>query len=199
MSHTRGPALGLASGRQFHPLDPRSEDFTWDDIAQGVCRIPRYTGQLPLIGRHETYVVAQHLCLAVELAAAANEPIKVQKAVFGHDLTEGIWGFLDVCNPVKRGIQAVADVLLPIERGIDVVMVARLGLEEGAFESATVRHYDQVLYAWETQSLRGEPYVSELNVAREIWHHVPDTRIKPWSIGEAWDRFEAMLVRLGLT
>lgn len=62
MSKERGPAIQLASGEAYYPLDPRPEEIRPEDIATHLSRICRFNGALresvPGI-----YSVAQHSIL----------------------------------------------------------------------------------------------------------------------------------------
>ena len=121
----------LASGKEWHPFRPRPEDFEWSDIAIGASRIPRFGGQLSPkfdLDTSSNYVLAQHLCLAHDLArdGGVTDPEHARQAGVGarlahdlardggvtdpevllaillHDAEEPLGGLGDPVGPVKH-------------------------------------------------------------------------------------------------
>jgi hypothetical protein len=98
--------LLLASGNEWKPFAPSPDDFEWSDITIGASRIPRFGGQLsPKYGvdASSNYVLAQHLCLAHDLAFAGGETRpEILLAVLLHDAEEPLGGLGDPVGPVKH-------------------------------------------------------------------------------------------------
>lgn len=158
----------------FFPLDPRPEDFMWEDVGAGLVAQARYGGHLPACGPSVLYTVAQHAILALALVAPA-----FRKPVFHHDDAEGIWGFGDVCGPVKR-LPFVAAVLKPIEREVEEAIAKKAGLPIGFPDWPEVKAADRLMLAWEDRDLRGIPHPDA---------PIPSTPIIPWKPRHALDRW----------
>lgn len=96
----------LASGKEWHPFRPSPDDFEWSDIAIGAARIPRFGGQLSpkfAVDTSSNYVLAQHLCLAHDLARAGGvTDAEVLLAILLHDGEEPLGGLADPVGPVKH-------------------------------------------------------------------------------------------------
>jgi hypothetical protein len=196
----RGPHLGMSSGVRFHPLDPKAEEINWRDIADGVCRMPRFSGQMPKLGTGETYVVGQHLCEGAALMYNRDEPEDAIKAWAIHDVTEGIWGLGDVCAPVKR-VPELAAVIMPWEKAIDDVIAAKVGLTITPEIVATVRKYDAIMLLWENRDLRGQQWLDECIEScglQGLMRLVPKRILHAKAIGLARKEFDEMVKDLGL-
>lgn len=167
----RGPHLLLASGRKFYPLDPHPTEFTWEDIASGLVAAGRYQGQLPTAPRGAVYTVAQHVVLA---SRRVRIPL-LRRAMFHHDDVEALWGFGDVCGPVKR-LPEVAGLLKPMEARVEAVVAARSGLPESFADWREVKFWDRYMAAWEDRDLRGIDRGAELDGVP-----LPSERLRCWS------------------
>lgn len=91
MSDTRGGSwMQTFTGRQFYPMDPRSEDISPVDIAHSLSLICRYGG-------HTTrfYSVAEH-CVLMSYAVPAEHALWALL----HDATEAYVG--DMVRPLKQ-------------------------------------------------------------------------------------------------
>src|SRR5262249_60233619 len=111
------PAVGaprawqrMLSGRRLDLLDPSPLDIEIEDIAHGLARVARWSGQTS--GAH-IYSVAQH-CLFVEALARARSPRfdnKCRLAILLHDAPEYVIG--DMISPFKA---VIGDAYKTIER-----------------------------------------------------------------------------------
>lgn len=149
----------LASGKEWHPFRPRPEDFEWSDIAIGASRIPRFGGQLSHLGDLDTssnYVLAQHLCLAHDLArdGGVTDP-EVLLAILLHDAEEPLGGLGDPVGPVKHSpffrvwfkayFKPILDAIA-MKAGIDPALL---------HGDPRVKEWDRAAYAVENWHLRG--------------------------------------------
>lgn len=191
----RGPKFRIASGRYWHPLDPLPQEFEWSDVAAGLSRICRFTGQLPPehVQDHETYTVAQHCVLAWRLAHQMKEPVDVQKAVALHDAAEALWGLGDVVAPVKRMPWAKL-FLGSIERRVEDAIADKAGLPRGAFAGERVKLYDVQAYVIESVCLRG----IKPDDAPPRDPAFADVKVQPRTPGVARRQFDEMLAELGI-
>lgn len=105
------PTLTLHSGATFDFRDPRSSDFTIEDIAHGLSHICRYAGQCRAF-----YSVAEHSVYVSGLAAGS------ERHGLLHDAAEAFIG--DVPSPIKQGLSEYR----AIEREIQHVIFARFGI-----------------------------------------------------------------------
>jgi hypothetical protein len=189
----RGPHILLASGRFWYPDDPRPDEFDWADVACGLSRISRFTGQYASsrVPANLTYTVAQHSVLAWRLALDDGETPEICKAVALHDAAEALWGFGDIVAPVKRLPWARA-FLMPFERKVEAAIAARAGLAPGFAEWPVVKRYDARAFAIEDYCLRGVPPPAEF--AAEVMRRPTEPR----SIGVVRAMLDEMFVMIGL-
>lgn len=83
------------SGRQFFPLDPRPEDFTIEDLANGLASTVRYAGQ----GRIDRwYSVAEHCVHIANWLVGQGYPPQVGLVGLLHDAAEGLMHDLTRAN-----------------------------------------------------------------------------------------------------
>jgi hypothetical protein len=108
-----------AGGTLVDIFDPAPDQVWWEDIAYGLARQARYTGQT----HGEPYSVAQHTDLAVE----ACDVWEAKPYVLLHDAHEFVTG--DIIAPMKRALRSRGVALLDlIEEGLDSVIHAKAGL-----------------------------------------------------------------------
>jgi hypothetical protein len=108
-------AILTASGTSLRLLTPEPESIAIEDVALGLAREPRFSGQTdPLF---DPYSVAQH---AVLVAYACPPEHRLWGLL--HDATEGI-GFKDVPRPFKR-TRAMRGYRLVEERAMRAVALA---------------------------------------------------------------------------
>jgi hypothetical protein len=190
----------MSSGVRVYPLDPKAEEIKWSDIADGVCRMPRFSGQMPMLGTGETYVVGQHLVEGASLMFNRDEPEDAIKAWAIHDVTEGIWGLGDVCAPVKR-VPELASVIVPWEKAIDDVIAAKVGLTITPKIAATVRKYDMIMLLWENRDLRGKAWLDECIESlglHNLMRLVPKCKLQAKAIEFVRKEFDELVKDLGL-
>jgi hypothetical protein len=182
----RGPHFALASKRQWHPFDPKADEFEWSDVGSGLSRVCRFNGQLPPGGvctDEDIYSVAQHCVHAGDLLLSEqpHAPVWLRLAVHIHDGEEALSGFNDPVGPVKRAPQ-FEPILRPYLNKIQDAVALKAGLRGGDLRSPQVKVYDKLVYAWENRDIRGnEPpdyYVRRL----------PVKKIRPWrsEVAFAW-------------
>ncbi|USN15549.1 hypothetical protein KIKIMORA_04310 [Brevundimonas phage vB_BpoS-Kikimora] len=171
------PSIQLASGVYFDFLEPDTTPLTIEDVAAGLSRICRFTGQLGAhIDPNAVYTVAQHSVLASENC----EPGYELEALL-HDASESVLG--DVSSPLKQ--------LMPcyraIEHGVEASIARTFNLPTKM--SAPVKAIDLVMLATEKRDLM--PRRPE---DTEVWALLRDVdplpfTIRPWSPSEARNRF----------
>jgi hypothetical protein len=109
----KGDWMQTASGRQFWPLDPRSEEIYIEDIAAALSKLCRYGGHC-----RKFYSVAEHCVL---MARAAPDGLRL--AALLHDASEAYLS--DVIRPIKRHMPQFGVVEAELER----VIARRFGLQ----------------------------------------------------------------------
>jgi hypothetical protein len=120
----RGDWLQTATGRQFWPCDPRSEEIDPRDIAHSLSMQVRYTGHAP-----EPYTIAQH-CVLVSKRAESLAQRSGQNGTANmiarwglvHDATEAY--VVDVPRPLKPFLTNYRE----IEDAVMVAICQRFGL-----------------------------------------------------------------------
>lgn len=100
LSHGSGNYLETQSGRLIYIPEPDPADFDFDDIVEGLTKIPRFCGQTPGV----FYCVAQHsVHVADVLLSTLPESRKTLKICFAglfHDSPEAYLG--DTPAPIKE-------------------------------------------------------------------------------------------------
>ena len=122
----KGNWIQTATGKQFWPLDPRSEDVSLEDIACSLSKFPRFLSHVaPEV---EPYFIAQHTVyvslVAEEIAPSA---LKDLCALWGlhHDDHEAYRG--DELSPIKGAGVVIGGVPLDsIELAIDKAIATAL-------------------------------------------------------------------------
>lgn len=89
------PSIQLASGRYFDFIEPHTTPLEIEDIATGLSRICRYTGQLA-IDEDDIYSVGQHSVLASENCDPDCDPFEALM----HDRAESVLN--DMASPLKQ-------------------------------------------------------------------------------------------------
>lgn len=101
----RGGWIQTYGGRQYWPLDPRSEEVDIKDIAHALSLICRYTGHC-----ERFYSVAEHsvnVSYVVQRYAPSGRPALFLHALL-HDAAEAYCN--DIARPVKRSISGYAEI-----------------------------------------------------------------------------------------
>lgn len=112
-SNRKGDWLQVYSGRQFWPLDARTEDVDIVDIAHSLSLQCRYGGHVKTF-----YSVAEH-CLHV----SANVPDEFALVALLHDASEAY--LVDLPRPVKSQIPQYK----AIEKELEAVIAKAFGLQ----------------------------------------------------------------------
>ncbi len=132
---TTEPFIRMFSGRVIYLRDPAlNAEIHLEDIAYGLARIARYTGQT----RHR-YSVASHSLMVADLV-----PSRLHASGLMHDAIEAILG--DVSSPLK----ALLPDYLEIEARWEAAMADRWGLALGGPE---VHAADVLAYEIECRDL----------------------------------------------
>ncbi|AXQ68603.1 deoxyribonucleoside 5' monophosphate phosphatase [Caulobacter phage CcrPW] len=169
------PTIQLASGRYFDFVNPDSTPLEIDDLAAGLSRICRYTGQLA-IDEDEVYTVAQHSVLASENCGPDCDPYEALL----HDRAESVMN--DMASPLKQ--------LLPDYKEIEDRVETSTGQYYGVEHpmSAGCKAIDIRMLATEKRDLM--PHVEGDTAWAGIENIEPlPFKITPWSPSEARHRF----------
>jgi len=81
------------TGLRLYPFNPACEQISLRDIAQGLSRIPRFTGQIPVL-----YSIAEH-SVRVCAELSDDQPAHVKLWALLHDAPEAYLG--DIPSPIK--------------------------------------------------------------------------------------------------
>jgi hypothetical protein len=126
------------SGRQFWPLDPRSEDLDVLDIAHALSNQCRYAGHC-----RRFYSVAQHSVLVSRIV-----PLKHARWGLLHDATEAY--LVDLPRPIKR-YSALGDEYRRIEDVLMAVICSRFRMLP--MEPKCVKEADDIALMTEKRDL----------------------------------------------
>ena len=175
-------SITLSTGDEINPLDPDPKDIDIENIARGLSKICRFTGQLK--PEREFYSVAQHCVLATEWAAALDisagrkldkNVLKEYLAILLHDASEAYLN--DISSPVK---QQCRDYLL-YENVLQTALFRRF-VGPGAW-STVYKKYDGYVYWLEIQHIM--PHSQPLyKWVKAVPDHVPPIARK--IISETW-------------
>lgn len=174
------PSIQLSSGVYFDFQNPRSTPASIADIAAGLSRICRFTGQVREDVDH--YSVAQHSVLASILI---EDQTQAYHALM-HDSHESVMG--DVSSPLKQ--------LLPDFKDLERVIETAFAIHHGypAHMTPEVKQADLRMLATEKRDLMPP----DLDPTDE-WKWLPepyDLVIKPWPARIARDAFLARWAEL---
>lgn len=175
-----GDWIQTRTGRKFHLLDTRPEDFDIRDIAHALSNVCRFTGHVSTF-----YSVGEHSVRVADLIAEWTCSKEVQYAGLMHDATEAY--IADVSRPFKQ---------LPEfkwYRDIEDRLMASLAPAMGVVYPLPwmVKTADEILLGSEARDLMS-PVV-------DGWHfrysHI-DHEIRPWSPKKAKRKFLHAYYRL---
>lgn len=162
----RGPWIATASGGFWSILDPHPQDVRIRDIAAGLSRSCRYSGQI----REEVdfYSVAEHSILMLEWLEGQG---RIRTAEDGlrillHDGSEGY--LVDMATPVK----AVLPEFRVIENRTQAAIDMAFGVEASTLSRTEIKSIDVRIRMDEREALINEPALSEQK--RVVWDHTPD-------------------------
>ena len=115
----KGDWMTTYTGRQFWPLDPRTEEVFIEDIAHAlslVCRFGGHCGQF--------YSVAQHSCVVASIIEANGGSEAAVLRGLLHDAAEAYIG--DLIRPIKKYVAAFC----AIEEQVECVIMQRFDVPE---------------------------------------------------------------------
>lgn len=135
------PLINTASGLVVNLLEPTMDQIRLPDIAEGLSKLCRYTGQCK-----EFYSVAQH---SVMVSAMVHP--KFAMSALMHDASEAYLG--DVSTPLK---QMMPDYRL-LEARFDHAIAAAFNLPYPLPQE--VRDADRRALTWEVQVLFDKPWI----------------------------------------
>lgn len=141
MTERRGSWLQTYSGRQFFPLDARSEDVTIEDIAHALAATCRYNGH-----SRRFYSVAEH---SVLVSQNVPEPYALHGLL--HDATEAYCG--DVIRPLKPSLVGFAE----IEDNLADVIAERFALKWTVGAITAVKEIDDRILVDERDQIMAPP------------------------------------------
>lgn len=179
--------ITMHSGRHLTQLAPTIETITFEDMALGLAREPRFSGQTD--SRLDPYSVAQHSVLVVDILRRQGRPLEDQRWGAVHDGSEGL-GYKDIPRPFKRtsamrgyrhaekiGMNAIADAF-----GLPREMPASVKIADYAIFEC------EQAFLMRSESLDGLEHLSRVG---------PD--LKPWTWRTAWVNYTNLCADLGLT
>lgn len=139
MNTRNGDWMQTYTGKQFWPIDPRSEDVCIEDIAHALSMMCRYNGHCQWF-----YSVAEH-------SVYVSKHVPKEFALWGllHDAAEAY--VADIVKPAKRFISGYADV----ERRIMIAICEKFGLDTS--EPASVKLIDTSILGDEMAQVMGTP------------------------------------------
>lgn len=172
------PSIQLSSGVYYDFLNPWDTPISIEDIASGLSRVCRYTGQLGThVDEDDVYTVAQHSVLASENCEPGHE-----FAALMHDATEAVMN--DMASPLKQ--------LLPcykaIEERNEAAIFQTFGLPHHL--SPEVKKIDLIMLGTEKRDLMPRGADDDRWVMLQGVEPLNFT-IKPWRPSEARARFLA--------
>jgi len=159
-----GNWINTASGVAFHPLEPKAEDVSIEDIAHSLSHQCRYTGHTL-----NFYSVAEHSVLVAKGVKALGGSLNAQRWGLLHDGSEAYLS--DISSPVKRHPSFAF--YREVEKGLMAAVAERFKLEGP--EPDPVRFVDAQMIAFESV----DPRV--IKVRNPNWPMIEqDPRLKPW-------------------
>jgi len=181
------------SGIEIDILDPKPEQITLTDIAEGLSREIRFSGNT-----RDDYTVAQHsVFVASILEMGYSSPGTVRRGLL-HDASEAYLG--DVISPLKRHLFDYIEIEKRWESAINLRFFPDAGvLESVEFGKASVKRADELALLCEVQTLVNYPAkfrISEEEMktrTRELsqTNHGAGTIYRSLRFG-TWDRHESI-------
>ncbi len=151
-----GEWMATSTGRKFFPLDPRPEDFTISDIANGHALDGRYGGQ----GRVDRfYSVAEHTYRIAEyIAKHTDKGPLVALCGLVHDSPEGL--LRDQPRAIKKAMRALStpSPYDTISDRLEVVILKKYGLTDAmAANKAFIKELDCRIVPLEKAAIMRRP------------------------------------------
>lgn len=164
-----GDYIGTYTGKNFYPLDPRTEDICLEDIAHALSQICRFNGHTT-----RSYDVANHSCNVQRLVQEWGYSSEVQLYALLHDAHEAYTG--DFTRPLKNCIPGS---LTDIEFNIQRAIYRRFGLVEPfAQMEFVIKDADNYVLALEARELMtgsDKWTLVETNSEDKLWYTKPFT------------------------
>jgi hypothetical protein len=143
LNKRKGNWIETYTGRQFWPLDPRSQDVDIIDIAHSLSMQCRFNGHTRVF-----YSVAEHSLIVSAELAACGESRLVQLYGLLHDAAEAY--VCDLPRPVKSQIESYK----PIEEAVQKAVLNALGLPHpGEYAGEKVKRMDCLVLGHEGKTL----------------------------------------------
>ena len=185
----------MLSGRRLDLLDPSPLDVEIEDIAHGLARCARWTGQT--IGAH-IFSVAQHTLLVEAVARRQHGHLdrRLSLAIMLHDAPEYVIG--DMITPFKR---AIGDNYKSVEKRLQSAINLRFGLppELPAELNRVMKAADTGAAFLEAIKLAGFSIEEALKFfgARPILSAAAERDfLNPWPVAESEKRFLARFAQV---
>lgn len=128
--------IRVRSGSYFDLTDPKSDQFTFGDIAGALAKICRFGGQINCF-----YSVAEHLLHCADQAQADGLPLESQRAVMLHDAAEAFVG--DMVKPLKMLLPEYSE----IESRVEAAIAAKFHIDFAREASAVSKIDREMLIA----------------------------------------------------
>jgi uncharacterized protein len=128
------------TGKQFWPLDPKSDEIDLEDIAHGLSQQCRFNGHCK-----EFYSVAQHSVIVSKIV----RPDQALAGLF-HDAPETYIG--DIVSPLKRFLPKE---FMDIEKKIEEVIFEHFNIIN--YDKSHVKEADKIALIPELRDLMGPP------------------------------------------
>ena len=167
---SNGNTIRVRSGKYIDLVDPKEDQFDFSDIAGGLSKICRFSGQSSFF-----YSVAEHSCHCAFQAIQDGYSQDICAAVFGHDFAE--FSLTDCPSPLKA--------LLPeykiLELRMEDVISKKFGLEFRKYHDI-IKSIDHSMLIAEKKKMMSPDGV-EWNGEKTVREITPD--INGWNPDEA--------------
>src|SRR3989344_7499081 len=130
------------TGKQFWPLDPRSEEVNLTDIAHSLAQQPRFNGH-----SIKFYSVAQHSVLVSKIVS----PSQSLAALF-HDASEAYTG--DIISPLKRFLPPE---FKHIEIKIENTIFEKFNIDPDKVDHKEIKNADKIIIVTEMRDVMEKP------------------------------------------
>lgn len=167
----KGDWIQTFTGKMFWPLDPRPAEVDPIDIAAGLAKECRYSGQCLAF-----YSVAEHSILMDHEARRRGHSLRERRAVLLHDASEGL-GLRDIARPIKGDLTNYKT----IEAGVMAVIADRFDfdwplpkfvkeLDEAIGHAETAQNMAPAPAPWRPQANTFNRSIEPMNVRLQFWN-----------------------------
>lgn len=164
--HRKGDFIHTYSGNRFYALDPRPEDINELDIAHGLAKTCRFSGQCD-----KYYSVAQHSVVMADWLLSHTNDYELVLWALLHDAAEAY--VTDVPRPIKKALPEYRAIEDKILETIAVAYGLSAGVPQKVKELDKHIVADEALYLFDTEV----PWVNNYNLVG----------IPEWWILPTWD------------